>query len=333
MNCVYPKSLNQSFYRKHHKLFFSLLNGYFTAWFFRKLLQLKSPLSEKIAFLHPNGYSVHIKGAEFRAELYHYDHVSLRMYKCFGWLFSAFHWFDLSIANRFAPSLNLGFDEYEEPTIDVVVAGSASEGYRNFDYWYDFDEIRSAEGTTAASNNLMIAEILASEWGKYCYLSRGIISYNTSFLTYNDIVSEAALRLYLVNPVNYTSSFEVDNLIITSHEKVTSYVLGSNDITTDDFHIDMFGDVSFCHLSWDDYIIESPNAHMFYLNENGLNYIKRQAHTAFGLMVEMDFRNEEPDPFYVQQGDLTSYTLTVPSTGSTFVFLYYSLDNQIVMNM
>ena len=330
----YPKTLNQDFYRKHHKLFARLLNVSLIGKIMRKLLKINLPLSEKIAFLHPNGFSVHVNGAQFRAELFHYDHISINLYKSFGWLFSVFHWFDIHIANKIAPALNLGFDEYEDPEITVVVFGTVSKGYRNFEYgWYSWEDIRTIPATNAASNLFIQAAILANNYERMAYMSRGIISYNTSFLTYNDVITEAGLRLSLANPVNYNSDFEFDNLIVTSHAKVTSFAFPSNDLTTDDYDVDMFGTVPFYSLTWHEYTTDAPMIKMFYLNEDGLSYIKREAHTAFGFMVEQDFINEDPASPSVIEGYDTTYTLTVPTTGSTFVFLYYSLDSQIVMNL
>lgn len=329
----YPKSLNQAFYRKHWKLFYRLLNHAFVGWFFRRLLQIQLPMHEKIGFLHPNGFSVHEDGASFRAELWHYDHISLRVYCVFGWLFRLFHLFDLYVANPFVPALNLGFDEYDDVDVTIVVAGTASTGYTNYDLRYSFSEIRSASGNRATSSNVMIARLLASRWNKFCYLSRGIISYNTSFLTYNDIITEATLRLYLVHPVNYTSTLANDNLVITSHDKITSLALYDNDITNDDFGISHFGNIIFSELSWSNYVLFSPATYHFNLNQDGIDYIYRHRHTAFGLMIKLDLQNTDPSGIDMAQGDQTYYTIQIPSTGSSFTVRYTSLENQIVMIM
>lgn len=338
MTLSYPKTLNQDFYRKHHKLFAALLNDFLLGKIMRKLLKIKLPLSNKIAFLHPNGFSVHVKGALFRAELAHYDYISINLHKSFGWLFSVFHWFDIYIANNFAPALNIGFDEYETPQIGVVVFGTTTKGYINYSdgayKGYSWEEIRDLPTNGEGQSNIFIlAEILGHRRQKMAFMARGIISYNTSFLTYNDVITEAGLRLHIVHPVNYGSNFEKDKLIITSHNKITSYVFPSNNIVSDDYGLDMFGTTEFCSITWEEYANNSPMDYVFDLNSAGLAYIKRGAHTAFGFMVEQDFINEDPTA-NVLPGDKTSYHLVLPFTGdSSFVFLYYSLDNQIVMNM
>jgi len=290
-------------------------------------------MCEKIGFLHPNGFSVHEGGASFRAELWHYDHISLRVYRVFGWLFRLFHLFDLYVANSLVPALNLGFDEYDDVDVTIVVAGSASTGFINYDYWYSFSEIRSASGNNASSLNMMIARLLASQWNKFCYLSRGIISYNTGFLTYNDIITAATLRLYLVNPVNYTSSLANDNLVITSHDKITSLALEDNDITNDDFGISHFGNTIFSELSWSNYLLFAPANYHFNLNQAGIDYIYRRRHTAFGLMIKLDLQNTDPSGIDIAQGDETYYTIQIPSIGSSFTVSYTSFENQIVMIM
>lgn len=329
----YPKSLNQAFYRKHWKLFSRLLNHAFVGWFFRRLLQIQLPMREKIGFLHPNGFSVHEGGASFRAELWHYDHISLRVYRVFGWLFRLFHLFDLYVANPLVPALNLGFDEYDDVDSTTVVAGTASTGHIDYDLWYSFSEIRSASGTGASSLNLMNAHLVASRWNKFCYLSRGIISYNTSFLTYNDIITAASLRLYLVHPVNYTSTLANDNLVITSHDKITSLALENNDITNDDFGISHFGNTIFSELSWSNYVLFSPDTYHFDLNQDGIDYIYRHRHTAFGLMIKLDLQNTDPSSIGIGKGYQTHYVIQIPSTGSSFTVRYTSFENRIVMIM
>ena len=325
-----PKSFDQTFFDRYRKLFLLLFNGLLTGYLLRKLFKLDLQMAEKIAFFHPNGVSVHIRNDEFRAELWSYNHISKMLSLRFGLIFQFMHWFDIHIANRFCPSLNLGFDSYEE-SVDVVVFGTASRGYSNNASWHEpWEDIRSGEGTGAASDISMLARVYAYQQAEYHLFQRGIISYNTSFLTHNDVITSAGLRLYLVTPVNYTSDFNRDKLIITSHDKVTSYANQSNDIVTDDYSIDMFGTTEFCSMTWAEYATYAPIVRVFDLNSDGLAYIKRSSHTAFGLMVELDFLDEPESPGYHYD---TYYTLVLPPTGSTFNIAYRSRDKQIVMMM
>jgi hypothetical protein len=177
----------------------------------------------------------------------------------------------------------------------------------------------------------MLASVFLTDitYNKYCLIRRGVMSFNTSLLEDEGInIVSAQIGVYLSDPSNENSLLTNDNLVLVSHEKITSYILENNDLIKDDYPYDQFGTTAFAEITWD-YYIANPGYHVFELNPEGCNYIKKTSHTAFGLMVKCDMEDDEPSG-PARWPDRTDYSMLIDPDVSIDV-IYNEIGNYIVM--
>lgn len=343
------KAFDENWFARNQSILLAILNNTSTKFLVRKLFGIdkKTPSEIKIIAIGPNYFKARIAPKQVFASFHAYDHMSNVIYSNLKYLWQIIHLWDTKIANKLFPGLNLGFDTLQFSNGALVIAGTVAMGYINDAVQWPWDEIRDGVTGEVHANSVVfnnkysvIIRILTSgdyyspETGHingYSYLSRGVLSYNTSSIGSGNIVVSASLNATLVAPANYSSTLANDNLVLTSHDKVTSYIQESNDLTVDDFPPSMFGTDLFSEITWDYYENNSPTTHVFELNSLGCDYIKKTAHTAFGFMIKADFENSEYDPFNTDILE-TYYTLSIDDS-TTIDLIYNEAGYQIVMMM
>ncbi len=305
------KAFDVTWFAKHQNLLLFLFNQSWLKSFFRKRFGIdkKIPISRKIVSIMPNYFKAVIKDRQFHASFYTYDHMSYKVYSNLKWLWLIIHFWDMKIANRFFPRFNLGYDALEFNAGELVVAGTVSCGALNYDLEFIWENIREGvSGQVGATSNIysgnylrMLTSLYSSfqyngtlQRNNFSMIQRGIVSFNTSLLEDEGInIVSAQIGIFLADSANEYSGYDNNNLVITSHEKITSYVAQSNDLVLADYPADQFGETAFAEITWD-YYVQNPGYHVFELNGDGCNYIKKTSHTAFGFMVKCDMENDEP---------------------------------------
>ena len=338
------KAFDKAWFERNQLTLLFLLNRSWLRYFFRQYFGInkKIPLHYKLVSIMPDHFKAHVKDNQFASSFYSYDRMSYKVYKALKFVWLSIHFWDMKIANRFFPRFNLGYDALEFNAGELVVAGTVSCGYLNFDWEFTWADIREGvSGHMSAASNVYYGEYIRifasvysdfdgdSNGNRFSLLQRGIMSFNTSLLEDEGInIVSAQIGIYFSDVENEYSGYPNNNLVITSHEKVTSYILENNDLTLNDYPPDQFGTTAFAEMTWDDYIKE-PGYHVFELNPAGCNYIKKTSHTAFGLMVKCDMEDDEP-PFLSIYPKRANYSMLI-DPDVTIDVIYNEIGNYIVM--
>jgi hypothetical protein len=337
------KAFDKAWFVRNQLTLLFLFNRSWLKYFFRQYFGInkKIPLCHKLVSIMPDHFKAHIKDNQFASSFYTYDRMSFKVYKALKYVWLSIHFWDMKIANRFFPRFNLGYDALEFNGGELVVAGTVSCGGQNYEaYTYYWTNIRTGvagdmgAATVYFGGDIQMLVTLTcnrptSSQNRYNLLQRGVMSFNTSLLDDEGIyIVSAQIGVFLSSPSNEFSNFPNDNLVLTSHEKITSYVLDNNDLTTADYPYDQFGTTVFAEITWD-YYIANPGYHVFELNPAGCNYIKKTSHTAFGLMLKFDMEDDEP-PYPAELFDNTRYAMLI-DPDVTIDVIYNEIGYNIVM--
>lgn len=265
----------------------------------------------------PDHFKALIKDNQFHASFYTYDHISYKVYKILKYVWLGIHFWDTKIANKFFPAFNLGYDTLEFDDGELVIAGTVKCGYLNYEWNWTWAEIRQGVSGHVGADTVYISNAIqmlvslysGGNWlNQYCLLQRGVMSFNTSLLPDNTNIISAQIRVDFAAPLDTHSSYANDNLVLVSHEKVTSYALEENDLVIADYPYDQFGSTAFSETTWD-YYVNNPGYHIFELNPAGCGYIKKTSHTVFGLMLKFDMEDDEP--YQSEVPDSISYNILI----------------------
>ncbi len=305
------KAFNNKWFIKNQQILLRLLNERYINVFFREIFGITSINKNiPVVSIMPNHFKAYIGNNEYFASFYHYDHFSNVVYTRMKYIWRAIHFWDIQIANRLFPSLNLGFDDLEESTFEMVTKGNCWVGSTQVSYNWGirtWEDIRNGVGEGGSSAGvLLFAGIEAANYDRdndkdYMVNFRSVISYNTSYLGTNIRVTNVVIRPYFaVQSPTPTPLSGSPYLALVAHNKVTSYVQQSNDVTSDDYIISMFSDTEFASLAWSTYMSwNNSTYYSFTLNQAGLNYVqsRRLSHCAFGFLLSCDLNDDEPETF------------------------------------
>lgn len=337
------KSFNNDWFRRNQPFLLKLLNNKYVASTFREVFGVNHiPPDVLIVSIMPNHVKAYLGGNEYLASFAHYDHFAYVIYSRLKYIWRTIHAWDMHIANKLFPSLNLGYDDLEEE-FELVSKGVASHGsdQGSFDYGIrTWAQIRDGNGENAGLGAHLFAGIecpvnedLSNKPPiNYMVNRRSVISYNTSYLGANIKVNSVGVRPYFISqtptPIPlYGSPY----LALVAHNKVTSYVQQNNDVTTSDYAISNFGSDVFASLSWAAYMnMSGGQYYTFNLNQLGLNYVrtKRFSHCAFGFLISCDLLDEEPSSFvsYAKSSYLFDF-----DEGTSLDITYTAQPQRIVM--
>lgn len=103
--------LNKQFFQKHQRTLLRLVNSPILGRDMRQALWLPDSRAP-IVKLTPNAAHEWLGGDKYRATLYSNKQYAEAMHRSFAWLWKTAHAWDMTIANRLHPALNLGLDTY-----------------------------------------------------------------------------------------------------------------------------------------------------------------------------------------------------------------------------
>ena len=301
--------------------------------YLRNELGIDLPFKEKITEITPNSFSygdrLFFRDGELFAErttdFRTHDKFGKRLYYGFLPVWKLAHSFDLSLANRFAPALNLGFDTLtaypNAGTGATTVDGYASRQVAS-ESW---GTLRSGAGTgsDATGTDMFIGWFTAGSGDAFKDIYRTIFTFDTSSLTSSASISAAILSLYGAGKANdtaldapttgiYTSTPASNNAIVNADYSQLGSVLQSGTITWDNFSITGYNDYSF--------------------NSTGISNISKTGISKFGGRSTQDANNSVPLYININSGtNVRPYTADQAGTANDpKLVVTYSLPSTAV---
>jgi hypothetical protein len=157
---------------------------------------------KKIVEVTPNSVIEFIgykKGkVELKQHFFVRNEYALRLQKVFYPIWITFHTWDMLIANRFCPQLNLGFDTLTVYPDTSTGSTTCDSMVRRDSVDETFSVIRSGDGSNAypTNNALQIRLVASTTTNQFSQLVRSGMTFDTSGLTSGATISSAVLSLY-----------------------------------------------------------------------------------------------------------------------------------------
>jgi hypothetical protein len=103
--------IDLQFFRNNQSKLLFILNVPVIGMLFRRIMWIED-YKNKVVCVTPNAYHVRLRDGRFRYTGRASDHYSEALFKNLNWLWRLAHEWDMLVANRLVPALNLGFDSY-----------------------------------------------------------------------------------------------------------------------------------------------------------------------------------------------------------------------------
>lgn len=277
------------------------------------------------------------------------------------------HFFDTQIANRFFPKLNLGFDELEDigaPITTLRRAGVGSPVISNEVNHYTYTELRNTfESTTSQSgtsgeewdvdlifhNKNVLNNGVLSQFTHMSRILMAFNAYNTNIVDIENAYIELTLKNYWIlglPNVFYPLSF----VISCDPDQSTQRPLYSIPALTyaDSFASKHFNSTSLNKtasvLSWNEYYNLGNEArdfggtlyfnHRFYLNADGIQFLKDYSFPVFGISTNLDRGTPLPDMDFDDEWYLNKIRIKFDNVAISVIYIGGAEDYmQIVMLM
>lgn len=275
---------NKQWFRKHQKLLLLFAN----TWAGRKILCISGKKSDigkhKIIKIAPN-YIEWKEGAKYKIEFRTHDKFSKRLCYAFKPIWEAFHWFDMNIANVYAPGLNLGFDE-----LTFYSVAGANEPYDGYAYRGPVDEvwatIRAGAGTandSATGEPLSIFINGSTTNNQFQYIIRSITLFDTSDLVGATITG--AVFGYVANAKS-NGIGDINVVFVASTPGSTSTIANSD--------YGQLGSTSFGSTAYASINIDNSTYNNITLSQAGEDNISLDGISKFGIRNHWDQTNIQP---------------------------------------
>lgn len=248
----------------------------------------KSSLSnEKIIEIMPNYIKSRVGENQFVSEFRTRNKFANRLYYSFKELWEFIHWYDIHIANRYMPILNLGFDTLtaypNAPTETVSIDGliyteSASTT------WATLHD--AANGTLVLNSNTVQTRLVsAGTTDRWSYIYRGFATFDTSSIPDTNSILSASIDVYgqaKTDPANWGTLL---NVYSSTQTNANALVVGDySRVGTTPFSTSI-NQTNFSTSSYNSYS----------LNANGLNNINKSGASKFSFRdVNYDVGNVAP---------------------------------------
>lgn len=244
----------------------------------RRLLRLDGGRSavgaQRIIRIEPHAITWRNADGSYSTELRTHDKYAKRLYHGLKPLWYGMHAWDMAIANRFRPALNLGFDS-------LTAYPEAGEGTLTVDgYTYRIVEgtgetlntIRARSGTFGTPFEDVRIELVSSDTtNRYSGMSRGLMTFDTSGVPTGADVTAATLSLFLDDKGNELGNLAAHIVSATPNQ--------NNRISMADFQ--RLGDTSFGSIGYNSMTLNAYNG--FTLNSSGRSSIVKGGISAFGV--------------------------------------------------
>ena len=284
-------SFSKQWFLKYQKILLRFCN----TWIGRKILCIDGNKSSigKNKIIHIESNAIWWKtGRKVTAEFRTHDKFGKRLYYAFKPFWYLFHYWDILFANRFIPTLNLGFDSTGNLFPDSGTGGTTTDGNVEQNYALGsgvaFGTIRGDAGNAHddTSAAIMVTEILSDNvnpnWRR---IRRFIATWDTSSIPVGSIINAATLSL------RGTASSTADN--ITNDINIYAATpAANNDLANGDYA--QLGTTTFSttqtNTDW-----STTGYNDFVLNANGLNNVTAAGISRFGTKnVTHDAANSAP---------------------------------------
>jgi len=288
---------DKEWFKQNQKTLLYLLNN---SVLFRCKLGIKifdCPNDTKITEITPNSFSFGDKyfkkngktwlqrTTDFRSN----DKFARRIYYGFLPIWKLSHFFDINVANRFVPFLNLGFDtltKYPYPADGTANTVDTRIVYTNANWATCHDAATgSSIENTLTSGVISQCEITASVYG----ISRAGFLFDTSALNIANLVKDSAIfSLYPTGASNNTETTHPADVCI-----VASTMASNTNPTTADY--DQFGTTLLSDTIFDIATFAASGAYNdFPLNAAGLAAVSTTGITKLGTRGQNDVENHTP---------------------------------------
>ena len=184
------------------------------------------PFSEKIVRIEPNSFTWRTGEREFMTDFRTHNKFGKRLYYGFLPIWNLAHKFDMSVANRLVPALNLGFDTLtaypgsigtDNPVDGRIFRSSVNE---------DWATIISSSGTLAQTTTTAGDVMTISTSGtpnRFDQYIRSIFCFDTSSIGVGEQVTDAVLSLFgVVKSDTWTTPIAPDIDIYTASPASTT---------------------------------------------------------------------------------------------------------------
>lgn len=233
---------------------------------------------KNIVAIRPNSVVEHIgyknELPEFREHFFGRNKYAERLRDVFYPIWGTFHLWDMEIANRFAPYLNLGFD-----TLTVYPDANAIDGYVQRSG--SNEQLATIIAGAGTGNKYSTTELFcelqngyAGNNNNYNSLFRSILLFNTGSLGTDATISGAVLSTY------YKAKQNLGGVYIVSSNPASDTALANSDYGN-------LGTTSFGYLA--DASISASQYNDFTLNASGLSAISKTSLSKFGMKIDIDF--------------------------------------------
>jgi hypothetical protein len=167
--------------------------------YFRKDMGIQDcdlPFSEKIVRIAPNSFTWQVGENELMTDFRTHNKFGKRLYYEFLPIWNIAHEFDMKIANKWFPKLNLGFDTLTE--YPAAGANSPVDGtVLRWDASSTWQDVRDGAGTQAWNSKSRFFYARSSRnVGSGYEIARAIFCFDTSAIGEGKNITEAVLSLY-----------------------------------------------------------------------------------------------------------------------------------------
>lgn len=296
--------------------------------YFRKDLGIQEcdlPNGEKITEITPNSFSygdryfmqdgklMLERTTDFRT----HNKFAKRLYYGFLPIWNLAHKFDMSVANRIVPAINLGFDTLT--AYPVSGANSPVDGYARRDVaggGESLSSIRSGAGTTSSATsttiNLSLNVSVTATTNNFTSLYRTAYCFDTSFLTSSASISAATMSLY--------GSYKTNTLGGNPEYDIVSLSLGSTDNVTSTDYANL-GSTPFSSKTYNAWSSSAYND--FSLDSNGISNVNKTGVSQFGGRLNWDTDNSFDGTWAINSStQMTSYSADYGANEPKLVVTY-----------
>lgn len=270
---------SKEWFSKHQRALLWFVNTKLGKWFFR-ILEHKS---KRIITIAPNYLVWQNEQGQYVAEFRTHNRFARRLYHGLKPLWHILHLWDLTVANRVAPSLNVGFDTFypdEDPETTTV---DGTTRYTQSNPGQDYTVLRANAGSSFSSTTATsyAAYLLGGDTtDKFRNIYRAFFLFDTSALADGATIASASLDLYGV-------ASSVFNLGTVSLHAVSSNPASNTDLVAAD-HTTL-GSTSFGSVISSSWV--EGNYNSITLDANGIANINTTGISKFGTRDSWDLNN------------------------------------------